>query len=104
MNSKTWERIQYWRKKLPWPYDRLVGTEYTSIHTNLSKNARKKLKKWLLQSYLRENILAICARNIRWGITNTYTKHMKLELLNLRSLKYVESVLSESMVAKTNTS
>ena len=31
MNSKTWERIQYWRKKLPWPYDRLVGTEYNRI-------------------------------------------------------------------------
>ena len=44
-NYATWERIQYWRKKLPWPYDRLVGTEYNSIHTNLSKNARKKLKK-----------------------------------------------------------
>ena len=45
MNKKTWDKIQYWWDKLPWPYNKLVGTEYNSIHTNLSKKQRKRRAK-----------------------------------------------------------
>lgn len=51
MNKKTWEKIKYWKNKLPWPYCDLVGEEYMSDASKVSVAKRKKKeydkKRWL---------------------------------------------------------
>ena len=49
MNKKTWDKIKYWKKKLPWPYCELVGEQYISEESKVSSAKRKKAydqKRW----------------------------------------------------------